>query len=484
MNFTKCLIPVYNVIPCPWEITICSIVCCWPCLCTFLVCYWIVRTCIGISRMLWILITLIISFTIVSVVWRESCLEVKTLHEVKLHIDIAEHTPHLTLAGWVLHILQWADLVRELVIVRTKCFLVTRLHNNVAVSIVRSHVRIHTIGMLHGCIVGIAVINMSHVHVEAEAQEIIYLRIKATLEVHLALAIILIDTLLAVIANTNVIVDLIRRALYSKIVVLLLACACQEIRPVVCIARCEHLLHDERRACVGRTCLEKTLTQYGCILHSVSRSCWISLSRRIGNWRWEEFQETVVIELLTAHELWHTCRLCPTVIAIVWDSSLFRLLHVKTTLGYHNHTCSSAWAIDSRWRSILQHVNTLNILWVEPVNVVTHHTINHEERVCLSINWWPTTNLNIKALAHTTWALRDINTRSSALKVLHYRRGTLGVKLFCTDGRNWTCKVVLLHSTVTYNNEVVKCIGIILKHNVDWWLARHVHRLGLHQWRT
>ena len=154
-------------------------------------------------------ITLEVTLTIVGVVGREGGLEVQTLHDVELQVDVTQQTPGLALLVGILHDEQGVLLVRELEL-RTCCraqgVLVTRLLVGLALCIVRNEEGVRTVSELNHVVVGIVLLGTSNVHAESGADDLVNLGVNTTLEVDAVFLIAFIDTLLTVVTDTEVIV--------------------------------------------------------------------------------------------------------------------------------------------------------------------------------------------------------------------------------------------------------------------------------------
>ena len=191
---------------------------------------------------------------------------------------------------------------------------------------------------------------------------------------------------------------------------------------------------------------------------------------------------TVLHKVSGAHKVRHPCCLGYAIITVITDSRLCLLSSLRLgTLGCHdNNTISCTRTIDGCRRSVFKYVNSLNVLRIKPVNIITDDTINNIKWVVVATHSWLTTDFNVKSTASSAWWLCDTYTRNRTLKVFHHCRCTFCVQLFGVNRCDSTRKVTLLHCAVTNNYHVAKCCCIIFEHNINRCLVANLYGLCLH----
>ena len=97
--------------------------------------------------------------------------------------------------------------------------------------------------MLDGSVVSILLSGSGTVYAEAGADHAVDLSVYATLEVDAVLIIAFVDTLLLIVTDAEVVVDVLAATAYCEVVVLLTAVLSHHVGPVVGIAVGQHLLH-------------------------------------------------------------------------------------------------------------------------------------------------------------------------------------------------------------------------------------------------
>ena len=197
--------------------------------------------------------------------------------------------------------------------------------------------------MLDSVIVGIFIDGSGTIDTESCADHLVDLSVNTTLKVDTVLLIAFVDTFLAVVANTEMVIDALTAPIHCQIVVLLATVLGHQVRPVVCGSICQHFFHLK----VSRTNVltQQTLLKNG-TANLISRvSCWECGT--IGSSISEELHETIVVERLPIHKVRHTHFFRPSVVSVIADGRLLVALHSCTALGgYHHDTCRGARTID------------------------------------------------------------------------------------------------------------------------------------------
>ena len=291
-----------------------------------------------------ILVTLEIAFTIVGVTGREGCLEIKTLDDVELDVEVTQHAPCLALLAGALHHEQRVGLVRELIGSSSQSLIVTGFGIEFALTVFRNHEWVHSIGTLDGCIVGILVLGTGTVHTESCADNLVDFGIHTTLEVNAVLLITFVHTLLLIVTNTKVVVNALTATAHSEVVVLLATILCYEVGPVVGTT-VQHLLHLVSTRAGSLT--EQALLEDGTanLIDGMRRN--LCLSRCKITCVAEELHKAEVVESLTVHEVRHAGRLRPSIVTVVTDCRLLITLNGRASLGSnHDDTGCSARSVD------------------------------------------------------------------------------------------------------------------------------------------
>ena len=426
-----------------------------------------------------ILIALEVSLTIVGVAGREGGLEVKALDDVELHIEVTEHAPGLALLVDALHLQQGVGLIGELIGRCAQGGIVTGLGIHLTLRVVWSHIGVHSVGALNSSVVGILLNRSGTIEAEAGADHLVELGINASLEVDTVGLIAFVDAFLTVITHTQVVVDVLATGADGQVVVLLAAVLGHHAGPVISVAVGKHLLHTEGTRALRLT--EQTLLE-DCAANLIDgmrgqiRSSHSAITS-VG----QELHETEIIELLSGHKLRHTSGMRPTVVSVVADGRLGSLFVDGSTAlsGYHHDTGCSTRTVDGGRRSVLQNIDTLNVLRIQPVDIVAHHTVDHIERCGVGVDGRPTADLDVVAAA-TTRGLGDAYTWVATLQVTQNRGSTLCVQLLSVDRRHRTGEVLLLNRTVTDDHHILKSSGILLEDNVYTCLSCDVNILRLH----
>ena len=143
-----------------------------------------------------------------------------------------------------------------------------------------------------------------------------------------------------------------------------------------------------------------------------------------------------------------------------------QLLLLLTTLSRDNHhTISCTGTVDSTCRSILQHLDGLDIVWREVANRGTHgHTVDHIQRSgatettdTTDTNQWVGTGLTVRGNLHT-----------GDLTFQH--RGDIGVRhtlqFVGIHDRHRTRQVGFLLNTITYNHHLLKHLSVAFQNNL------------------
>ena len=146
----------------------------------------------------------------------------------------------------------------------------------------------------------------------------------------------------------------------------------------------------------------------------------------------------------------------------------------------HDHTTRSTRTIDGRRRSILQHIDTLDILGVEEVHRARHDTVDDVERVVRLGDRRLATDLHREATTSTRVRLGDIHTRNRALQSLLQTHRTASSDILGSYRAYRTGQVALLHHTVTNHNDIFNAGGILLERNLDRGLADNGYASLLH----
>ena len=162
--------------------------------------------------------------------------------------------------------------------------------------------------------------------------------------------------------------------------------------------------------------------------------------------------------LICVHHIIHTARdNINTEVTLVVD--LQRLILLTTLSRDDNHTVSSTRTVDSTSRSILQHLDCLDIIRREVADRSTHrHTVDDIQRSCATERT-DTTDADCRIC--TRLAIR-CNLHTSYLTFQH--RGNIRVRytlqFISVYNRYRTCQVGLLLSTITYDNHLLKHHGV------------------------
>ncbi len=400
---------------------------------------------------------------VVVVVGGEHRLDLQAFHRCDSQVDIAQRTPSLFLFGAVLHIEQRRHLVGELVLAhRPHGLVVTRLGVDVAVGIVRLHERVHTIGNLDRIIVGVLVAEPREVEIDTRCHILVDSGIDRTFHIDTLLLIAHIHALVLVEANAEVVGHMLAATVDRHIVVLLETRAGYHFAP---IGRCA-VLHDLFQSvlprilcsgCGGAVVVESHLLIAGHRINRLSARCHAATASVA-----EELEETVVVELLCVHEHVHTRRADRTDIHIVRNGRLLLFLALaRTGLGaYLNDTCRGTATIDSGRGGVFEHINTRNILRVEPIDIVANDSVHHINRLGVGVGGRLTTDFDVEATTDTSRGLRDAHTGNRTLQRLDNARRTFGSDSVVADRRNGTRQVVFLHLTVTDNHYLIEFLGV------------------------
>ena len=224
MVFVECLVPVDDIIPCPLQTAVCLVITLTPSIIIGHRHLNIWRgggTIKSVSRIGGVFITHVITLTIVNVVGRESGLEVETLHEIKLEIEVAKCTPCLTFLGRVLELHKGVEGIGKLVtgcgctqgkgITREVGHLAFLMPHAILVGLVLQiighHVRVHAVGILYGSIVGIFIFLTSHIEIESHSDQLVDFSIQAALEIDTILLVCLVDSVNLIVTQTYMVVD-------------------------------------------------------------------------------------------------------------------------------------------------------------------------------------------------------------------------------------------------------------------------------------
>ena len=151
-----------------------------------------------------------------------------------------------------------------------------------------------------------------------------------------------------------------------------------------------------------------------------------------------------------------------------------------THLGLnHYNTVSTARTVDSCRRSVLQHLDALNILRVDTLETcLANDAVNYVQRVVALVYRACTTHTNLHRTARNA-RRHYLHTRHTTVEgVLNTCYRLVLKRLAIHDGYR-TCQVGLLHCTVTDNDNVAQHLGILMKSNVKGLLACYRHFLSL-----
>ena len=167
-----------------------------------------------------------------------------------------------------------------------------------------------------------------------------------------------------------------------------------EVFPIVGLTVGQQLLHavDARLAIIEQT------TQGIIIDHH--RLSTILVGIRID----EELEETILVVLIGLHEVRHVGGLAEAIVSVVRDGGLLTALaHGDATLrGDHYDASRSTRAVDRCRRGILEHIDALDILGIEEVDIAAYHTIDNVKRTLVARNGVLTTYFDIETAACTT----------------------------------------------------------------------------------
>ena len=153
-------------------------------------------------------------------------------------------------------------------------------------------------------------------------------------------------------------------------------------------------------------------------------------------------------------------------------------LAVLTALGRdNNHTVSGTRTVDGSRRSILQHLDGLDVGRVERVEILSRcHTVNHVERVA-SVHRTHTTNANRRTAATRRSVGHDVNTCQLALHGVQHIWVALADRTFHVHHSHSTRQVSLALHLVTSDNHFCQFLGVVLQRDMHRRSCWHFHRL-------
>ncbi len=306
-------------------------------------------------------------------------------------------------------------------VVSAEHVLVAREVVDVAVGVVRDRERRHAVSHLNGIVVGVFVVDISGVHAESRADNLVNLCINRTLEIQLVLLVAFVDTLVSVVAHAEMICDALLGAAHGEVVVLAASCLGNEAWPVIRLSVGEHFLHQVAGIGVGGVLQEESLGDCG--RSRAARHIEVVARSPVSLGEHEELGETEIHELLSAHKLRVACHLCHTIVAVVADSRFGELclVHVRAALcRNHNDTGSGARTVDGGRRSVFQHVDALDVLRVEELDVVADNAIDNIQRLRVGVGRRLTADFDVEVAVGTSCALRDAHTRGGTLEVAEH----------------------------------------------------------------
>ena len=147
-------------------------------------------------------------------------------------------------------------------------------------------------------------------------------------------------------------------------------------------------------------------------------------------------------------------------------------MHTLSTIaalcGNHNHTVGTTSTVDGCCRSVLQHLDRLDIVRVEKVEVAHCHAVYNVERTCRSIDGSDTTDDNAHLTTRLTCIAEDVDTSSLTLQTVKGVERLLLDDVGTLSVRYRTCKVGLTHCTVTYYYQLVKSGILGFQHHVEF----------------
>ena len=129
----------------------------------------------------------------------------------------------------------------------------------------------------------------------------------------------------------------------------------------------------------------------------------------------------------------------------------------KSAFGcYHDNAIGTASAIDSRCRSIFQHLYALNVVGVHHGKVVHHHAVYHVKRVGRSVDGGHTANNYARRGGSLLRIGEDVNARHLTAKVIQ-RTKALRLNHVCALGHGDRARyVALTHRAIAHNNNLVE----------------------------
>ena len=270
---------------------------------------------------------------------------------------------------------------------RIQGFIVTRLLNDIPVLIIRLHKGIHTIGNLHGIIVSIVVAHPRKVEVDTCLHIFVDGGINRALQVDTLLLISDIYTFVLVESHAEVVSHMLARTIDRHVVVLLETGAGNEVHPVGGLAFL-HQFFETILPCILLSAFRLPIVVTSHLLiacHVINR---LSAGCNAGTAGIsQELEETIVVKLLCVHEHIHTGRTDSSHIHIITDGRfLFFLPLSGAGLGGNlYHTCRRARTIYSCAGCVFKHINSGNVLRVEPINVIAYDTIHYIDRLGVGV---------------------------------------------------------------------------------------------------
>ena len=169
--------------------------------------------------------------------------------------------------------------------------------------------------------------------------------------------------------------------------------------------------------------------------------------------------------------------LFPAVVSIVAHLGLTFLTALG---GNEDYTIGTAATVDGGRRGVFQDGDVLDVVRWNIADALYGETVNDVKRVVRLGDRTTTTDADLHLCIRRTFSCGDLHTwhlTSQGLRGISNRYGLQCLTVHCGYR---TCQVLLLHRTVTDDDDVVQCGGIILERNVNLTLARNVNLFGLH----
>ena len=140
-----------------------------------------------------------------------------------------------------------------------------------------------------------------------------------------------------------------------------------------------------------------------------------------------------------------------------------------TSLGlYHYNTISTTCTIDSCRRSILQNLDTLDILRVDTLKTCfTYDTVYYIERVVALAYRACTTYTNLHCTTRNT-TRHYLDTRHTSVECIFNTRNWLILKCLAVHNSYRTCQVGFLNCTVTDYHGLFQHVSVFLQSNAQW----------------